>query len=144
MPHDSPYSYNRKTNLISGFASLKSGRERMGLELGLNSMDRKRREKVDAANRELCLDNIESIEEVSEEAETFLALIHRPVRDGVVLTSDEAVELLEVAEVARRLSIALRHAARAVGVGPMNRHHELKRHKKCTTSTRGESDPESQ
>ena len=138
MPYDSFHKSNLPANLVKGFSSLKSGRERLGLDLALNVMDKNRRAKIDAANHGQQLDNIEALEELAAEIDTYLALTRRPVRDGVPLTSSEAVELCEVSEAARPLTIALRHAQRATGAGPLNRHHEHMRHRKCSTSNQGD------
>lgn len=135
MPIDTPYSCYDKMNLGTS-RSIPSNRNRMAMDLAFEMIDRKTKKLTPA-------DHVAAIEELIEEAQTFLALTRRPVHDGVELTSDEAVELWDVASGARPLSIVLRHAQRKVGTGPLDRHHEHKRQTRCTTtSTSAGSDPE--
>ena len=142
MPYDSFHKSNLTADLLAGSVSTTPrGRALLGIERAYNVIDRRGRErqaKIDAATQGLHVDNVEALKELAFELRRYVDVIERPIKDGIPLTSGEAVELCDVAEKARPLTIDLRHAFGVTGAGPMNRHRDEMRHRKCTTTSTAE------
>ena len=145
MPYDSFHKSTLPANLLKGLTVIGNSRSRFALGMAYEDIDskaklRKLKKAVGHDNDsvvELSLDDVSDIDEMIAEAQLIVDLVRRPLKDSVCLSEDEAFALNEAAGYCRQATIALKHAFRQIRTGPMDRHHEIMRHK-CTTTSKAE------